>query len=338
MIKSVIFVDLPSVEIEKKWNYFVNNHFNGNYFQTPAYFKSLLNQKKVRPFAIILLNKDEKIVGLLVGAIQSFGPKFLSYILSRTIIYGGPLILDSNKKEILICLLNELELFSSIYIEFRNLFGLNELKTFFSNAGYLYEEHLNFIIKIDELTIKRIKEDKTRQIKKALKNGAVIEEARNIEQINKLYDILKLLYKIKVKKPLPSLEYFQNIFLKSYQEHPTKVFLVLFEEQIIGGIFCLTYNNEVIYEYYICGLDTDYKELYPSVLATYAPIKYAIDNGFKCFDFLGAGKPSQDYGVRNFKSRFGGEEVNYGRFTKIKSLIYYFYKTFFYLYAKKNKS
>ena len=42
------------------------------------------------------------------------------------------------------------------------------------------------------------------------------------------------------------------------------------------------------------------------------------------FDFMGGGSPSEGYGVREFKSRFGGEEVEWGRWLKVrKKLIYY---------------
>ena len=64
-------------------------------------------------------------------------------------------------------------------------------------------------------------------------------------------------------------------------------------------------------------MDEIYKKQYPSALATYAPLEYAIKKNINSFDFLGAGSPEKDYGVREFKSRFGGELVEYGRFERI---------------------
>ena len=38
---------------------------------------------------------------------------------------------------------------------------------------------------------------------------------------------------------------------------------------------------------------------------------------------MGAGKPDEAYGVRDFKARFGGEQVEHGRFLYInKPLLY----------------
>jgi serine/alanine adding enzyme len=81
--------------------------------------------------------------------------------------------------------------------------------------------------------------------------------------------------------------------------------------------------GDTIYEYFIAGLDTEYKDLYPSILATWAPIEYAARNDLRFFDFMGAGKPDEDYGVREFKSKFGGKQVNYGRYQKIYNRILY---------------
>ena len=67
----------------------------------------------------------------------------------------------------------------------------------------------------------------------------------------------------------------------------------------------------------MCGLDRKYKNIYPSSLATYAPIEYAINNNIKYYDFMGAGRPGDNYGVRDFKLKFGGKLYDYGWFEKV---------------------
>jgi lipid II:glycine glycyltransferase (peptidoglycan interpeptide bridge formation enzyme) len=34
---------------------------------------------------------------------------------------------------------------------------------------------------------------------------------------------------------------------------------------------------------------------------------------YRVYDFGGAGKPDEEYGVRDFKAKFGGDLVNFGR-------------------------
>ena len=42
-------------------------------------------------------------------------------------------------------------------------------------------------------------------------------------------------------------------------------------------------------------------------------------DGFKTYDFGGAGRPDEEYGLRDFKAKFGGQLVSYGRNIKVHS-------------------
>ena len=77
---------------------------------------------------------------------------------------------------------------------------------------------------------------------------------------------------------------------------------------------CPVMDNRVIYELFVCGKDAMFKNKYPSVMATWAAMDYAANTGIALFDFMGAGKPNEEYGVREFKSKFGGKLVEYGRY------------------------
>ena len=56
---------------------------------------------------------------------------------------------------------------------------------------------------------------------------------------------------------------------------------------------------------------------YPNDLIPWEVFLWGKENGYKLLDFGGAGKPDIPYGVREYKRKFGGELVNYGRFTHI---------------------
>ena len=98
-----------------------------------------------------------------------------------------------------------------------------------------------------------------------------------------------------------------------------KILLVKIDNKIIGGIACVIMPDNTIYELYVCGLDKEYKDCSPSVMATFGAIEYGYKNGLKRFDFMGAGKPDENYGVRDFKEKFGGKLVEHGRFLKINN-------------------
>jgi lipid II:glycine glycyltransferase (peptidoglycan interpeptide bridge formation enzyme) len=100
--------------------------------------------------------------------------------------------------------------------------------------------------------------------------------------------------------------------------------LVKQDGRVIGGIVCPVSPDKTIYEWYVCGLDQEFKESYPSVLATWAGIDYAVKHNIPTFDFMGVGIPGRNYGVRTFKARFGGEMVNFGRYARVNNRLIYF--------------
>lgn len=207
----------------------------------------------------------------------------------------------------------------AIYLEIRNLFETVYMKAELEKMGLKYQEHINFILPIGsrEDIQKRLSSNRKRQIKKALSHGARIVEAENLEQVRRFYEILKDLYKNKIRKPLPQWIFFKEFYLAGKQLGT--FLLVMAGEDVIGGIMCPLFKKKTIYEWYVCGLDEKYPDLYPSVLATWSGIEYAQKNGLQYFDFLGAGRPNEDYGVREFKARFGGDLVSYGRYMRINN-------------------
>jgi lipid II:glycine glycyltransferase (peptidoglycan interpeptide bridge formation enzyme) len=59
-----------------------------------------------------------------------------------------------------------------------------------------------------------------------------------------------------------------------------------------------------------------------------------VNHGYRIYDFGGAGRPGEPYGVRDFKAKFGGELVDFGRHSyvhspgrlKLTNLAYRFYR------------
>ena len=67
---------------------------------------------------------------------------------------------------------------------------------------------------------------------------------------------------------------------------------------VIGATVCVALSNKTLYEWFACGEKKIEKQLYPSVMATYAGINYAMKNNFAIYYSMGDGKPEEDYGVR----------------------------------------
>ena len=84
-------------------------------------------------------------------------------------------------------------------------------------------------------------------------------------------------------------------------------------------------DERTVYEWFECGLNAEFKDQYPSVLATFAGIQLALKTNRSRYDMMGAGEPGVPYGVRDFKSEFGGTLVEHGRFLSVcKPALYRF--------------
>jgi len=311
------------------WDEFVSNHPRGTVFQSPEMYTLFKNSKNFEPVPILFYN-DHKIKGVLLGVIIKEFPGVFGYLSSRCVVYGGPLIMETAEpeNEILDLMLKELigkVAHRSVFIQLRNFNAWENNKEVFSKNGFTFLERLNYLVDASNETIvkKNMSGSKLRQIKKGLAAGAEIIEPENIGQVKDFYNILFNLYKYRVKKPLPSWPFFENFYHQSIENKLGVIRLVKYENTIIGGIVSPVFRDKVIYEWYICGLDQEYKHIYPSVLATWAAIDYAVKNNIKTFDFMGVGVPDRDYGVRDFKAKFGGEMVNYGRFGRINNKFLY---------------
>lgn len=318
MISLKLFTS-PSELNTQQLSDFVYNHSNANFFQSPLSFEFFSGIKGYQPL-FICATENAKLTGVLLAVlINELGSK--EFFSRRCIIWGGPLCNDNNTADKLLKALISYTKSKSIYIEIRNIFNTEALKTVMEANGFKYSDWLNYVVTVDDIdTIrKRINDSKRRQISKSLKVGATISEAKNINQLESLYSLLSNLYKEKIRKPIPSFQFFKKFFSENKYG---KIFVVEYREKIIGGTVCPVYKDR-IYEWYVCGLDREFKDVHPSALATWAPIEYAAKNGLKYFDFLGAGSPNSDYGVREFKAQFGGDLLNLGRYLRINNPLLY---------------
>ena len=309
----------------KKWNSFLLNHKRATFFQSPAFFEFSKQTSGTNPILFLCTSEKDEFLGLVCGVI--IHNKFSS-LSKRFIVYGGPIY--SGNKKVLIQLLKAVTSFLKrkvVYIEFRNLFDYGNEIEVFKKFKLRFKDHYSLFLNLKNINtfdvLNIVNESKKRQINKSISNNAYILIAQSTSEIIELYKILKELYQDKVGKPLIGLEFFIKFF--ELRKNLGEIILIKYDNKIIGGIVCTKHSNKEVCEWYICGLDKEYKPLgiYPSVLATYAGIKYAIEEHIPIFDFLGAGSPKDNYGVRNFKLKFGGKLSNDGRFIRINNILIY---------------
>jgi serine/alanine adding enzyme len=305
-----------------KWEDLLINSPYGSVFQEYSFYK-LCNCVPGMSAEAFAIEEDNTLKALCIVTLQK-EKGLKGYFSKRAIIYGGPVLegkhCENSLEYLLSSIKKELDK-RSIYIEIRNLNNYSDFNETFIRNGWHYIPYQNIIVDCSnkEKLIQRLSNNRKRQIKKAVNSGVTIKEADSIHEITEFYSILRRLYKEKIKKPIFNKEFFIEIFNKNFG----KYFIVIYMDRIIGGILCPIFEKKCIYEFYVCGLDDEYNEQCPSTMATWAAMEYANSNHIPVFDFMGAGLKDKDYGVREFKSRFGGELVENGRFIIVNSPVLY---------------
>jgi serine/alanine adding enzyme len=305
------------------WELLLKNNSYATPFQTQAFFQ-LYNNVPGSSAEIFTVEENKELLALCVIVfLKEKGLK--GFFSRRAIIFGGPLI-KKNASDVLFFLLDGITNVIKnrvIYIETRNFEDYAIFKSVYLNNGWKYIPYLNFRMNLSSKNTDNILAEmpynRRREIRQTLNEGVVYHECKNRDEIVELYTILHELYKTRVHLPIPELDFFMQLF----QNEAGKVFIVKHNEKIIGGSFCIFLNHHSIYTMYYCGIRNYHPKIFPTHIAIWAAVEYAIYNKIEILDFMGAGQPGNEYGVRDYKAKFGGELVEYGRFVKINNFPLY---------------
>lgn len=300
------------------WAELVKHSPVATWFQTQEAFAFFDGLSFLQAFACAV-ESGGRLRGIVVGYIQKDGGKLKRFFSRRAIILGGPLLANDISEEELICLLhgvNDRVGKKVIYIETRNFNDYNRWRLNFERCGFQYQPHYDIHVNTTSLDVvnERMGKSRKRDVRVSLRDGATVVVHPTLQQIREFYAILKVLYDIKVKTPLFPLEFFERLSALDN----SAFLLVEYSGKIVGGTVCVGLPGVALYEMYACGEDGVHKTIFPSELATYAGLQYAVDNKYAKFDMMGAGKPDDGgYGVRDFKLKFGGELLELGRYVCI---------------------
>jgi lipid II:glycine glycyltransferase (peptidoglycan interpeptide bridge formation enzyme) len=206
----------------------------------------------------------------------------------------------------------------AIYTQVRNFKRPDpEIISAYSEYQFRFEDHLN--IKVD-LTVshdafwKGIKQNRKAGINKARKQGFSFFVTKDKNIIEPFYRLLRSTYEYN-RLPFPDISFFRSV---SIHLHNELLWFVLEQESQPVIVLAAFLSKETLYIFYpgICQ-SPSFLRLRPVDLFYYEVMIWGHENGVKILDWMGAGKPGKEYGVRYFKQQYGGELLNPGRFQAV---------------------
>lgn len=300
------------------WRNFVDSHPHGNIFHTPEMFQVFAQANGYAPSLWAAVDNAEQPQAMLFPVQITLLDAPLAHLFTtRAVAYASVLAfsdkIGAQALEHLLPAYNRAHKNRLLFTELRNLADLATVQPILNQTGFMYEDHLNFLIDLTsgpDALWHNMKNNARRNVRKARKTGVVITEVTDSAHIPIVYDLLAKVYH-RLQVPLADKTFFQAAFDVLQPCDMMRILVAQVEGINIGVLTLLLHNDTIIYWY--TGTLRGYSHHRPADLLVWHTLEWGSTNGYRVFDFGGAGKPDEEYGVRNFKAKFGGELVNYGR-------------------------
>jgi serine/alanine adding enzyme len=321
---------------EANWSRFVQEHPGGTIFHTPEMFQVYERAAGHRPVLWAAVEAqhngdlgpgEERILALLlpVEITVSVGPESLSAgplrrLATRAVVFGSVLCAPGPEGEAALDRLLEAYRQETdgrlLFTELRNVTPIDGLQPVLDKHGFAYEEHLNYLIDLErplEEVMQAISKRARKQIRRGLRKGeVVVEEVRDREGLAECYELLRHTFAA-AQVPLADISLFEAAFDLLQPRGMIRYFVARVEGKAAACSVDLLYKDRS-YGWY-GGTDREFSSQYPTEILTWHVFEWSAQHGYRLYDFGGAGKPDEEYGVRDFKAKFGGELVSYGRNT-----------------------
>ena len=314
-------IEITNSPDKTQWSDFVYNHEHGNIFQTPEMAEIYKRTKNYEPISLAAVDDNtNEILALLQAVVIREMWGILGSFSSRSVIQGGPLLIEGEKGikalKVLMVHYDKLAQKKALYTQIRTMWDTADYLDLLKGVGYNYEDHLNILIDLrkskDDLWSSLTK-SRRRGVRYSQKKNLTIEVMEDKQEIPVFYDFLRETYR-NVRIPLADITLFKAVYDILVPKNMAQFFLVKYGKEYIGGRIVLLFNKTV-YAWYR-GSKPEFLKFYPNDLIGWDIIERCHKKGYHLLDLGGAGKPEENYGVRDFKMQFGGQVVNYGRFRK----------------------
>lgn len=296
-----------------QWRSLLKESNYASWFQSPEAYALHQATPGYQAFALSV-QLNNALTGLVTG--YACG----SLLTRRCVVQGGLLLGKTASTKTVQTLLQGLCTLAKncVYIELRNEYDYSAYKQVFADYGFEYRPHLNVLISCDSepQMMQRLSENRRRQISTALQAEYTVKWAETNDETESFYRMLRHYYLHYIRKPLPPFAFFKHLV----NEQSGRLLLLYKQQQLQAGMLLTILPTKKVYDYYVCS---NHNNPHAAAYLYWQVMLYALQSGLPVFDTLGAGEPGVAYGVRDFKQRFGGETVEYGRFLKINKALPY---------------
>lgn len=288
-----------------------------NVFHTPEMVRVFESAARHRALPWAALDGRGRVRALLVPVEVTLRQGAMRFLTSRSVVYGGiARTADEAGSEAAAALLETYAASASrvtLFTEIRHLSDPAPLRYALASAGFRHEDHLNYLIPLADPgrdPWRGLTRAARKHVTRAERKGVTVTEETAPAAIDEAYRLLEAVYR-RARVPLASRSLFEAAVAELVEPGLLHVFAARLDGEMIGARFVLTYRDRVMDWY--AGSDRRFASFSPNELLVWHTLRWARERGFAVFDFGGAGRPGEPYGPRDFKAKFGGDLVDFGR-------------------------
>jgi hypothetical protein len=308
--------------LQPVWDDFVLQHPKGGIFHTSDMVRVFDAATGYSPIPLAAMSGDGKILALMVTVRVQTLPRPLDGVSSRSIAFAEPLCLGDPHSIEALCKLIEAHdqqtRWNTLFAEIRPLYAAGPEKHALEQCGYAHLDYLNYVVDLTKLQDElwsRVRPSARASIRKCERQGFHVRQVSGDLAVDQLYHFLKLTYH-RARVPLPDRSLFEAAQEVLGPSGKIKFVAAYRGDEAVGTDAVLAFKDRVFGWY---GGALRMKGVSPFEFMQWNEIVWGCEHSYQIYDFGGAGWPDEPYGVRDFKARFGGELVCYGRYRKVYS-------------------
>jgi lipid II:glycine glycyltransferase (peptidoglycan interpeptide bridge formation enzyme) len=305
--------DIDTIE----WNKLLQLAPEATVFHTKEWLEVVSRSGKGRARYILGRNNNGELeCGLPFIEHRRFG-----LVAAMSTIWGTPLLASGAPESSREAVLQEFaKLYKRFNLVYLSLSDYSQKCQHLKNLGF--ECRKDFLHRLelnrsyDELQKKIFNRSIRKNLNTAKKNGIVIVNIENLQQVRQYYDIARHTYLRRGGKMIYSLDFYENIFNIMLPAGLIKWQLAEIDGEAIAGAIHLVYKDTVFNL-----LEASYRDrqsLRPNDLLISAAIEWSINSGYKYYNF--GASPAGAKELIRFKENWGARRMEFPVYEKKKLL------------------
>ncbi|MCL7414300.1 MAG: GNAT family N-acetyltransferase, partial [ANME-2 cluster archaeon] len=245
-------IEITDTFDRQQWDEFIHDHPHGNIFQTTEMAEVYRQTKDYDPISLAAFDSDSgKILAILQAVVIREIGGILGSFSARSVIQGGPVFVGG--EEGLESVAKLMEHYDGVvgkkivYSQIRNMWDTQGIRDILSSLGYIYEEHLNFLIDLDRPADEiwsNIHKSRRKGINRAEKTGISIRYLEELVELDDCHDLIEETYK-NVKMPFADITLLKAAFGILGPIGVADFYIASQDGKPVGTRITLKYNGKV---------------------------------------------------------------------------------------------